>query len=151
MAIVFLSLIVIVLTTSALSPVSEGGGMTINVYGLIFAVIASVIAFVPAVFYVLPLIWIDRYDPEPLWLLALAFAWGALVAVIFSFVINTGIGVVAYLLTRDPMAAEAISGVISAPIFEEASKGIGLLILLFSSADTSTISSTGSCLRALSH
>ena len=44
--------------------------------------------------YLLPLIWLDRYDPEPLWLLSLAFAWGALVAVIASFIINTLVTVV---------------------------------------------------------
>ncbi len=82
---------------------------------------ASVIAFVPAAFYILPLIWLDRYDPEPPWLLALAFAWGALVAVIVSFIINTLLG--AFL-------GDVFGAVISAPIFEEGSKGLGLILLL---------------------
>ena len=89
--------------------------------GPVAAVIAAVIAFVPAVFYILPLIWLDRYDPEPLWLLALAFAWGALVSVIVSFVINTLLGA---------LFGEIVGGVISAPIFEEGSKGLGLILLL---------------------
>ena len=45
--------------------------------GIIPAIIAAAVAFVPAMFYLLPLVFLDRYDPEPLWLLALAFAWGA--------------------------------------------------------------------------
>jgi RsiW-degrading membrane proteinase PrsW (M82 family) len=49
--------------------------------GIAAAIGASIIAFVPAMFYLLPLVWLDRYEPEPLWLLAATFAWGALVAV----------------------------------------------------------------------
>ncbi len=106
-AAVFLSLIVIGIMFLSIGPVA--------------AVIAAVIAFVPAVFYILPLIWLDRYDPEPLWLLALAFGWGALVSVIFSFVSNTLIG---------EIFGGIVGGVIAAPIFEEGSKGLGLIILL---------------------
>jgi protease PrsW len=90
--------------------------------GIGTAIMASFVAFIPAVFYILPLIWLDRYDPEPIWLLALAFAWGALVAVIISFIINTLIG--AFL-------GQEIGAVVSAPIFEEGSKGLGLILLLF--------------------
>jgi protease PrsW len=97
--------------------------------GVVPAVIATVVAFVPAMIYLIPLIWLDRYDPEPFWLLALAFAWGALVAVIVSFIINTLIGVVVA-VGVSPEAGQAVSAVISAPVFEEGSKGIGVLILL---------------------
>ncbi len=89
--------------------------------GIGAAIAASFIAFIPAMFYILPLIWLDRYDPEPLWLLALAFAWGALVSVIVSFVVNTLIGAV---------LGQFVGAVISAPIFEEGSKGLGLILVL---------------------
>jgi RsiW-degrading membrane proteinase PrsW (M82 family) len=114
-AIVFLSLVVMLLMISNL--------------GFGTAVIASVIAFLPAIFYLLPLIWLDRYDPEPIWLMALAFAWGALVSVVFSYFINTEIAKAAAMSfgAREGMA---ISAVVSAPIFEEASKGLGLVLLL---------------------
>jgi RsiW-degrading membrane proteinase PrsW (M82 family) len=130
LGVVFLSLVVVVLISSALSPIDANGNMTLSFEGIVFAFIASFVAFIPAVFYILPLIWLDRYDPEPLWLLDLAFAWGALVAVIVSFIINTSVGSLVFAITRDPYTSAAISGVISAPVFEEASKGIGLLILL---------------------
>lgn len=97
--------------------------------GVVPAVIAAVVAFVPAVLYLLPLVWLDRYDPEPFWLLGLAFAWGALVAVIVSFIINTIFGV-AVGIAISPEVGQAAGAVMSAPIFEEASKGIGLIILL---------------------
>ena len=93
------------------------------------AFVATVIAFLPAIIYLMPLIWLDRYDPEPLWLLALAFTWGALVAIIVSFIINTVLGT-AVGIAFSPDAGEAVGSVLSAPIFEEGSKGLGLLVLL---------------------
>lgn len=113
-------------------------GIGITIFGIIFlglivslimfasvgvgaAIMATFVAFIPAMFYLLPLIWIDRYDPEPIWLLALAFAWGALVAVLISFVINTVLG---------SLFGDFVGAVISAPVFEEGTKGLGLIILL---------------------
>ena len=98
------------------------------------AILATVIAFIPAAFYVLPLMGLDRYDPEPFWLLAFAFAWGAIVSVFVSFIGNTIFGSVAMVAaavsTGVPQLGEIITAVISAPLFEESSKGFGLLILL---------------------
>ncbi|CAN5337660.1 hypothetical protein BH10ACI1_BH10ACI1_21230 [soil metagenome] len=93
------------------------------------AIVASFVAFMPAMFYILPLIWLDRYDPEPIWLIGLAFAWGALVSVIFSYFINTAFAeiAIAVLGVKEGMA---LTGIISAPIFEEASKGLGVVLLL---------------------
>lgn len=119
LAVVFLSLIVIAL-------------MFFSV-GVIPAVIAAVVAFTPAMVYLMPLIWLDRYDPEPFWLLALAFAWGALVAVIVSFIVNTGVGIgvaVGVGGQEGMLLGNVVGAVISAPVVEEASKGVGLLILL---------------------
>lgn len=105
--VVFLSLIVTAMITSSL--------------GVAAAFVAAVVAFVPACIYILPLVWLDRYDPEPLWLMALAFAWGALVAVIFSATVNDLMG--AYF-------GREVAAVVSAPVFEEGSKGLGLILLL---------------------
>lgn len=98
--------------------------------GVIPAIIAAVIAFVPAFFYIIPLIFLDRYDPEPPWLIAAAFAWGGIVAVVFSFIVNTTIGQVVFGVTGDAGLANAAGAVISAPIFEELSKGLGVVLLL---------------------
>ncbi len=98
--------------------------------GPVPAILASVIAFTPAAFYILPLMGLDRYDPEPFWLLAMAFAWGALVAVIVSIFVNTIFGSVVYIGTGSVDLAQILGAVISAPLVEEASKGVGLLILL---------------------
>jgi RsiW-degrading membrane proteinase PrsW (M82 family) len=97
--------------------------------GPITAFVATFVAFTPAIFYILPFILLDRYDPEPFWLLALAFAWGALVSVVFSFFANTIFGVGVSLAT-DSLIGDSLTAVIAAPIFEEGSKGAGLLLLL---------------------
>jgi RsiW-degrading membrane proteinase PrsW (M82 family) len=119
-AIIFLSLIVGLILFASLGPVA--------------AIIAAVVAFTPAMIYLLPFMFLDRYDPEPLWLLALAFAWGALVAVLVSIVINTIITLVAMVgamvVGLPPELGEIVGAVVSAPIFEEGSKGLGLVILL---------------------
>ncbi|HQZ82289.1 MAG TPA: PrsW family glutamic-type intramembrane protease [Pyrinomonadaceae bacterium] len=114
-ALVFLALIVAAIMFLSVGPVA--------------AVIAAVVAFVPAMVYLMPVLWLDRYDPEPIWLLALAFAWGALVAVVVSFVINTVFGI-AVGIAVSPDVGQAVGAVMSAPIFEEGSKGLGILILL---------------------
>lgn len=119
LAIVFLSLIVVAIMFLSVGPIP--------------AVIAAVVAFVPAVLYLLPFVWLDRYDPEPFWLLSLAFAWGALVAVVVSFVLNTvfDIGVaVAVGGEQGAILGNVFGAVVSAPVVEEGSKGVGLLILL---------------------
>jgi RsiW-degrading membrane proteinase PrsW (M82 family) len=89
--------------------------------GIVIGTMAAILAFVPACFYVLPLLWLDRYDPEPPWALAGAFAWGALVSIVVSLVINSTVMVI---------FGEAAGMLISAPIFEEASKGFGVLLVL---------------------
>lgn len=93
------------------------------------AIVAATVAFLPAMFYLLPLIWIDRYDPEPIWLLALAFAWGALIAVIFSYNLNNAFARVAGRMFGSE-TGEFLTTVIAAPIFEEATKGAGVVLLL---------------------
>ena len=133
LTIAFLTVVVFALFTVVLAPTQ--GGLTVEnlLIGLVIALIATIVAFIPAMLYVLPLLWLDRYDPEPMWLLALAFAWGALVAVLVSFVINTGVDYsVAGILggAEGQYIGNLIGGIISAPIVEEGSKGVGLLILL---------------------
>ncbi len=128
---VLLMLIVTVLILWGLGGFHESIGLQ---KAIIIAVISSVVAFVPAMFYILPIIWLDRYDPEPAWLLALSFSWGALVAVILSFLINTAVGQGVASIPTNPELGQAlgflVSVVISAPIFEELTKGAGLLVVV---------------------
>ncbi len=97
--------------------------------GPVAAIVAAVVAFTPAIIYLFPIIWLDRYDPEPLWLLSLAFAWGALLAVLISIVVNSMIGA-AVTIAVGEQAGGLAGAVISAPLFEEISKGAGLLVIV---------------------
>ncbi len=97
--------------------------------GLVTAIVATVIAFIPPMIYILPLIFLDRYDPEPPWLIASAFAWGGIVATFFSIIINTTIGEIAGGVTGSPIIAQLVGVVISAPIVEELFKGIGVVLI----------------------
>lgn len=105
-------------------------GILLLSLGPVPAILAATIAFIPAALYILPLMGLDRYDPEPFWLLALAFAWGALVAVLVSLVVNTIFGAVVYAGTGSAGLADIASAVISAPLIEEGSKGLGIILLL---------------------
>ncbi|HWQ35720.1 MAG TPA: PrsW family glutamic-type intramembrane protease [Blastocatellia bacterium] len=95
-------------------------GLTVLELGPVTALLSGVVAFVPAVFYLMILLWLDRYDPEPAWLLAGAFAWGGLFAILVSGIANSIFGA---------FAGDTLAGVISAPIFEEGTKGLGVLLI----------------------
>ena len=107
------------------------------------------IAFVPAVLYILPLMAFDRYDPEPFWLLALAFAGSSCFRHYLDHC-NESFGLFVLLGTRKRPTADIAGSVISAPLFEEASKGFGLLLLLLFFRRHLTISWTASYTAALS-
>jgi RsiW-degrading membrane proteinase PrsW (M82 family) len=99
--------------------------------GPIALLVGLVSATLPVPLYLVLVLWIDRYEAEPLWMLATAFFWGALVAVFFAFLINTASGVAVTLLTQDVRAGEAFGAVISAPIVEESAKALILFIFFF--------------------
>ena len=88
-------------------------------------------ATIPVPLYIVLVLWIDRYEAEPLWMLATAFFWGALIATFFAFLLNTTSAGITYALTRNASAGEAFAAVISAPIVEEAGKAIILFLFFF--------------------
>lgn len=90
-----------------------------------------VTATLPLPIYLMIVLWIDRYEAEPYWMLATAFFWGALVAVFFAFVINTASGLAVAMMTEDARAGDTFGAVISAPIVEETSKALILFIFFF--------------------
>ncbi|HKZ03445.1 MAG TPA: PrsW family intramembrane metalloprotease, partial [Pyrinomonadaceae bacterium] len=98
--------------------------------GPVGLMIGLVSATIPVPLYILLVLWVDRYESEPLSMLAMAFFWGALVAVFFALVLNTASGVIVAGLTDD-RTGEAFSAGISAPIVEESAKAIILLLFFF--------------------
>src|SRR6266481_4274741 len=97
--------------------------------GPVELVIGLICATLPVPIYVMLLLWIDRYESEPLWMLATAFFWGALVSVFIAFIFNTSIEIMAAVATHNQQIGENVGAVISAPIVEESSKALILFIL----------------------
>jgi len=77
----------------------------------------------------------DRYEPEPFWLLTLAFFWGAVVATLTAIVGNAvGEGVLRVALGATNPLVRASTASYIAPLVEESTKGAGLLMLWAASA-----------------
>jgi RsiW-degrading membrane proteinase PrsW (M82 family) len=62
--------------------------------------------------------WLDRFEPEPVWLLARTFLWGAAVAVLAAGVVNVVVGLA---------FGGFVAAVVSAPFGEEAMKALAVL------------------------
>ncbi len=95
-------------------------GLTVFDLGMPLAAMSSLVAFIPAIFYLAIFLWLDRFDPEPPITLLIAFIWGATISIFFSALVNDLFG---YLL------GEQVAGLISAPFIEELSKGLGVLLV----------------------
>jgi RsiW-degrading membrane proteinase PrsW (M82 family) len=75
--------------------------------------------------------WLDHYEKEPWWLLALAFSWGAVPAVILSAAIEIVFDIPISALGPG-LAYELAGSSLIAPVVEEATKGLAIFaILLF--------------------
>jgi RsiW-degrading membrane proteinase PrsW (M82 family) len=103
-------------------------GVETGPVGLLIGLISATL---PVPVYLLLVLWIDRYEAEPYWMLATAFFWGALVAVFFAFVLNTASAIAVALMADDARAGEAFGAVVSAPIVEESAKALILIIFYF--------------------
>ena len=85
---------------------------------------ATVLAAVPVGPLVGCYLWLDRYEPEPRSLLAAGLLWGCFVATALALLVQ---GVGGFVLTfTDRQSLEVV-----APLTEEASKGLFLLLLLW--------------------
>ena len=98
--------------------------------GPVALMLGLITATIPVPLYLILVLWIDRYEAEPLWMLATAFFWGAIIATFFAFLLNTtSQGVVGALTNAN--AGQAFAAVISAPIVEEIGKAFILFIFFF--------------------
>jgi protease PrsW len=87
-----------------------------------------VLATVPVPIYVFLALRIDRFEPEPLRLLAWAFFWGASAATLIALILNTaGQEIVGAHFGSD--VGEIYGGSVSAPIVEESAKGFVLFLI----------------------
>jgi protease PrsW len=82
---------------------------------------------------------VDRYEPEPWWLLVMCFFWGALGATFISLILNTiGGSVIASAVNvrtaDDARLASGATASFIAPLVEESAKGSFLLVVWAASA-----------------
>ncbi len=111
----FLALVMLVLLGFSTGPVGLLGGI--------------VLAILPVPFYLLLALWIDRFEKEPLWMLIAAFVWGATGAIFIAFIINTLFESAAHEALAE--LASVATATLSAPLVEEFSKGLALVIFYF--------------------
>lgn len=101
-------------------------------YGLTLGVITSLLALLLAVIplgVVIPtFVWLDRFEAEPTRYLVVAFLWGSLIAAVLAFIINTSAHLV-FSTATDPTQARLATAVFSAPLVEEAAKGLIVLLI----------------------
>lgn len=91
-------------------------------------VVCLVAAVLPTLVFVLLFYWADRYEREPKWLLAVAFLWGAIPAVIGSVIAELILGIP--LATDAPsLGTEVVESALFAPVVEELAKGAALLAI----------------------
>lgn len=87
-------------------------------------VIGVVLAAIPVGPVVATYLWLDRYEPEPVRLLVMAFGWGALVATAAALVLQA----LDQFILGTP---DTWSAAIVAPITEEGAKGLFVFLLLW--------------------
>jgi RsiW-degrading membrane proteinase PrsW (M82 family) len=84
---------------------------------------AILIAAIPTAIYSLLIWWLDRYEKEPLWLLAVAFLWGSLPAIGMALLFELGL--------ERPLAGSPLGPDLTvwglAPVVEEPAKALALV------------------------
>ncbi|HYQ15878.1 MAG TPA: PrsW family intramembrane metalloprotease [Polyangiaceae bacterium] len=95
------------------------------------ALLALLVVGPTVFFYFLIIRGSDRYEPEPIWLLSVAFFWGAVVSTLTAIVFNeVGEGAIRASLGAGQAAlVDASTASFVAPLVEESSKGFGVLVL----------------------
>lgn len=102
---------------------------------------STVCATVPMMSFLAAVWWLDRYDREPTWLLALVFGWGAVGAVMLA--IPSSLLIIAVLTAALHLVGEAglvdlgpllpfVGPGLTAPLVEEPAKGLILLGIIWS-------------------
>jgi RsiW-degrading membrane proteinase PrsW (M82 family) len=87
--------------------------------------------------YALFIRWVDRFEPEPWWLLICAFIWGALFATLgggMSSAFGEGIAMSITGADESDPGIQAFGATVLAPVFEEGFKGLGVAIIAAVSA-----------------
>jgi RsiW-degrading membrane proteinase PrsW (M82 family) len=120
-----------VITGLAVVGFAAAGLVLAAYYGLTLGVVTSLLAVllaaIPLAVVIPTFLWLDRYEAEPTKYLVTAFLWGALIAALLAGLVNTSAQVV-FATATDTEQAALVTAVFTAPVVEEAAKG--LLVLL---------------------
>lgn len=112
------------------------GGAVLVTIGIILAetgtrpvAVGTLLALIPLTAVMLAVRWVDKWEPEPRYALLFAFLWGAGVATLASLIVNTELTVEYIRRTGDWAGADQFAAVVVAPLVEEVTKGLGLLLI----------------------
>ncbi|MDQ6715692.1 MAG: PrsW family intramembrane metalloprotease [Actinomycetota bacterium] len=97
--------------------------------GMSATVIGALFAAIPVLVVVPTFLWVDRYEAEPRRFLAFGLAWGALGAATGALLLNSFFEEVVLSLAGSTQA-DLLGAVVSAPLVEEALKGLGILLVI---------------------
>lgn len=89
--------------------------------------ISLMAGLLPTILYVGAIYWADRYEKEPKVMLAAAFLWGAIPALLVAVAVRLFFRIPIELL--GPEAVEAVQAGLVAPLVEEALKGLAVLFI----------------------
>ena len=103
---------------------------------MLVGLILGVIFVTPLVLtYLFVIRWADRFEPEPWWLIAVAFVWGAIFATLGGGITSSiASKVTSDLLGARPDEMDVIGATVFAPVFEEGFKGLGVSLIALASA-----------------
>jgi protease PrsW len=85
-------------------------------------------AIVPTVFYAMAFYLADRYEREPVWLVVVAFLWGAIPAIVVSLIAEIMIGS-PFVDMPGSIAQSLVEAVVVAPLVEEIAKGLAVYLI----------------------
>lgn len=106
-------------------------GLAMFAMGPATAAFAAFLATLTAVPYTGALLWLDRNEKEPIYLVLIALLWGAIVATAVSMIFNTVFQQVALGVVHDELVAGQLTASFSAPFIEEFTKGLAVLFIFF--------------------
>ncbi|TQM65501.1 RsiW-degrading membrane proteinase PrsW (M82 family) [Klugiella xanthotipulae] len=92
------------------------------------AFLCAVLALIPLAIVLCAVRWIDRWEPEPRLAMLFAFLWGAGASVAMALLVDLIVQVSSVVF--DVETGEFVGAVFQAPVVEEMSKGLGILVVV---------------------
>src|SRR6185295_11817978 len=103
---------------------------------MLVGLVLGVVCVTPIVLvYLFFIRWVDRFEPEPWWLIIAAFIWGACFATLGGGITSSiAQAVTGAIFDASAKDMDVIGATVFAPIFEETFKGLGVALIALASA-----------------